>query len=521
MNPVESVLAGMSARRRVQREDEDAEDRKRKRAAEEEDRANQRQDREHTMSERNRALQLRTDMGAAAMPTEVDDAPVAPPIGSRDEPRAPEDLGIRAAGKTFTDRAAAEKAAADYNAPQAMATRQAQVLAGAGEAEGAQKLRTGAMQEQSARFKLNADERADLDARFNADLQSRVSSWETFDAFTSDSAGDGMGGKLKLQTTVSPDGQSRIVNVVGPDGTLKPTGQTFPNTADGLAMAAAELAKMPAEKKLAHLYQKEQLRRQADAQKSTEGYQAGMLKVAQDKTAAGIEIAQIRADAAAQARAARAAGGAGGAGGAGAGAGGMTLADLKDGHKGIATTLNADWKAQIDATVDPAALKAIKVARENEIATVQRLYTGAMSAGFGLTPEQAIVAFRSGTVGTQAFTTKDGKTVSVEGVQYGGRFIPLSDNPGAAMAPAAAAPPAAKTDKPAAPAAPPATQAAKEPGMADRAIAAVKGVLSDGAKAGREMEAIRARVKDADRGGQPLTAAERAQAKKYGITPTS
>jgi len=151
-----------------------------------------------------------------------------------------------------------------------------------------------------------------------------------------------------------------------------------------------------------------------------------MLKATQDRTAANIEIAQIRADAAAQRRA--------GAGGAGSGQpAGMTLADLKDGHKGIASTLNADWKTQIESETDPTKLKALKVARESEIATVQRLYTGAMTAGFGLTPEQAIVAFRSGETATQTFKSKGGDgTVKVDGILYGGRFIPLADNPGAA-----------------------------------------------------------------------------------------
>lgn len=449
MNPVEAVLSGMAARRRMQREDEDAEDRKQRRADEAEERTNRRTDRQFTMSERARTVKLRDDLGAAAAPVAVEQRDQAGPVDPASEvaaaaqPLAPVPT---VQGRGFETTDAASKAAAELNTPQAVASRQAQVLNAAGDAVGAQQVRTGSMQEQSARFKLNADERADLDARFNADLQSRVNSWESFDAFTSESAGDGMGGKLKLQTTVSPDGATRIVNVVAPDGTLKPTGQSFPNTADGLMLATNELAKMSPEKKLAHLYQKEQARRQAAAQASTEKYQAGMLQATQDRTASQIENAGLRTQLALHGAAAKAA----------AGQGGMTLADLKDGHKGIASTLNADWKAQIEATTDPAQLKAIKVARENEIATVQRLYTGAMSAGFGLTPEQAIVAFRSGTVGTQSFKTKDGKTVSVEGVQYGGRFIPLADNPGALAPTAAPAEPGAAPSAPAAPGAKPA-----------------------------------------------------------------
>lgn len=491
-------------------EAEAAADRKRKRQREDEDHAYTMSQRARQTAENERTDKLRTDMGAASMPTTVEAAPVAMPIGSRDEPRAPEDVGIRTAGQTFTDPAAAAQAAADYNTPQATAARQAQVAAAAGDPAQAQQLRTGAMQEQAAKLQLSAGERAEVEARFNADLQAKVSSWETLGKFMSDSAGDGKGGAIKYAMAPSPDGKMMALHRVGEDGALTPTGQAFPNTSDGLALAKGELSKLSPDKMLAHLHQKAVEARQAAQQQSTEAYQTGMLGVAQanqkatEKYHSGmLSVAQSKAA---------------------AGAGGMTLADLKDGHKGIASTLNADWKAQIDATTDPADLKAIKVARENEIATVQRLYTGAMSAGFGLTPEQAIVAFRSGTVGTQAFTTKDGKTVSVEGVQYGGRFIPLADNPGAAAAPkkgAAAAPagasgPAIPVDPNGAKAPPPA-----KPGMVERATSAVKGVLAEGAETGRQMEAIRARVMEAGKGGTPLSAAERAQAKKFGITPTS
>ena len=484
MNPVEAVLSGMASRRRMQREDEDEADRKQRRTDEQEDRANRRTDRDFTMAERARAVQMRADMGAAAAPVAVDEREQPGPLdpasnvpGAASLPAIP-----MVRGQSFISADDAAKAAAEMNTPQAVAARQAQVMAKAGEVDGAQKIRTGAMQEQSARFKLNADERAELDARFNADLESRVNSWETLDAFASDSHGDGMGGKLKIQTTVSPDGKSRVISVLMPDGTAKPTGQAFPNTADGLALAKVELSKMSPEKKLAHLYQKEQMRRQAAQQESTERYQDGMLKATKDRTAAGIENAGLRTALAQQ----RAGGGAGGANGQA----GMTLADLKDGHKGIASTLNADWKAQIDATVDPAALKAIKVSRENEIATVQRLYTGAMSAGFGLTPEQAIVAFRSGTVGTQSFTTKDGKKVSVEGVQYGGRFIPLADNPGALPE---ARPPAAPAAAPGAPAAP-AAPASEAPPQRPRPTPTVMDFSGGTSMAGKRVEQAKANL---------------------------
>jgi hypothetical protein len=422
MSMIEGVLAGMSMRTKLQTDAEDREALRKKRKADDEDR-------EFTMSERARAVKMRQDMGNAAAevapveikqdrPDTMDNRDVGQP-GEQALPTA----GYDVAGKRFTDRGQAATAAAAANTPQAVTTRMADVAMRNGEPLKAQQLRTGAMQEQTAQFQLNDAMRADIDAKFNADLRANVTDWDSLDKFVSESAGDGHGGQIKVKSVVSADGKTRVVNVVGPDGKLHPTEKVIPNTPDGLALATAELARMPADKKLAHLHQKAMLAQQAARDAANAKHQEAMLKATQDRTAANIEIAQIRADAAADRRAAAA---------AAKGVGGMTLADLKDGHKGIASTLNADWKTQIESETDPAKLKALKVARESEIATVQRLYTGAMQAGFGLTPEQAIVAFRSGETASQSFKSKDGSgTVKVDGILYGGRFIPLADNPGA------------------------------------------------------------------------------------------
>lgn len=435
MSMIEGVLAGMSMRTKQKTDAEDREALLKKRKEEDEDRA-------FTMSERTRAVQMRTDMGRAAetvAPVEVkQDRPDT--MDNRDVGQAGEaplpTAGYDVAGKRFADRTAAGAAAAQQNTPQAVTARMSDVAMRNGEPLKAQQLRTGAMQEQTAQFQLNDAMRADLDAKFNADLQANVRDWDSLDKFVSDSAGDGHGGQIKIKTVVSADGKTRTVNVVGPDGKLTPTEKVIPNTPDGLALAIAELARMPPEKKLQHLHQKAMLARQVASDANTAEYHKGMLKAAQDRTAANIEIAQIRADAATARRAAA---------GAAAGSGGMTLADLKDGHKGIAATLNSDWKTQIETETDPAKLKALKVARESEIATVQRLYTGAMQAGFGLTPEQAIVAFRSGETAKQSFKSKGGDgTVTVEGILYAGRFIPLADNPGAAPGKQEGAPPKAE-----------------------------------------------------------------------------
>lgn len=303
MSMIEGVLAGMSMRTKQRTDEEDRQYLLKKRQQEDEDR-------QFTMDERARALRMRQDMGNAAAtvaPTEIkqdrpdtmDDRDVGQP-GEAPLPTA----GYDVAGKRFADRAQADAAAAEANTPQAVTTRMADVAMRNGEPLKAQQLRTGAMEEQAAKYKLNDAMRADLDAKFNADLQANVKDWDSLDKFVSDSAGDGHGGQVKVKSVVSPDGKTRTVNVVLPDGSLKPTEKVIPNTPDGLALAISELARMPAEKKLAHLHQKAVLEQQAQRDANTAEYQRGMLDVARDRNATNIEIAQIRADAAEARRAA-------------------------------------------------------------------------------------------------------------------------------------------------------------------------------------------------------------------------
>lgn len=206
----------------------------------------------------------------------------------------------------------------------------------------------------------------------------------------------------------------------------------------------------------------------------------------------------------------------------GSASGGLTLADLKDGHKTIASTLNGDYKTQIDNEPDPVKIKAIKTARESEVDAVQRVYTGAMSAGIPLTPEQAIAAFRTGEIGKQTFKTKDGSTTTVDVLRVDGRLIPMSALPGvAAAAPADSSKPAGKDAAKPAPAAK--TVAAKPEGpgllarMADSPI--VKRISDLGTDYSGEAgkAALTKRVTEAGQGGAPLTEVETLRAKQAGL----
>lgn len=451
MSMIEGVLAGMSMRTRQQQDDEDRAYLKKKREQEDEDRT-------FAMSERQRAIQMRTDMGRAAArvepvevkqdrPDTMDDRDVGQP-GEAPLPTAGYDVD----GKRFTDLTSARAAAAEANTPQAVTARMSDVLMRNGDPIGAQKLRIGAMEEQTSQFKLNDAMRADIDAKFNADIRARVTDWDSLDKFVSDSASDGHGGAIKLKTVPSADGKTRVVNVVLPDGSLKPTEKVFPNTADGLATAAAELERMPAEKKLAHLHQKAMLARQLAADESSAKYHEGMLGVAQQNANTQEKFRRDQAGAM-QAKAAGA-----------AAAGGMTMADLKDGHKSIASTLNADWKTQIEGAADEASAKRIKIAREAEIADVQRLYTGAMTNGMPLTPEQAIAAYRTGKRGVRDVPDSSGKTHKIEGIMTSdGTFLPFAGTPGASMPQPAKTEPSKVDPKPAPAPAPTAEPKSRDP----------------------------------------------------------
>lgn len=379
----------------------------------------------------------------AAMPTTVDDTPVAMPIGSRDEPRAPEDVGIRAAGKTFTNRADADAAASEYNAAPARMRRAAAAVSDpvrAGQLEAsARTAEAGAMQLRAAKLK-------EADDAFNRDLMNSVTDFASLESFVNASKGDGQNGALQIKIVPNPDGQTVAVMRLQPDGSMTPTPFSFPNTTEGVQQAAGIIGmRLPPEQKLAHLQaaaKTEEERRRwglefglkekdADARRT---HEQRMLTTAERQAAAAGRTAAAAATKAA----------------AGNNPATLTLADLKDGHKTIATTLNADYKAQLeDINIKPEAATAIKTTREREIADVQRLYTGAMSAGIALTPEQAIAAFRTGKRTTAQVPDTEGKKHTVEVMVVGNRLIPFAAMPGKdGPAPAPPAPAPAPAPKP-------------------------------------------------------------------------
>lgn len=412
-----------------------AQDKTRKQKQEDEDRADRKADREFMKSERDRTVAIRNRLGDAAAPVSMESVMAKPDTADNRDVGTPGteliDTGSRRVGQqTFApdQLPQAQAAVQAANTPQAQTTRMADVLARSGDPVAAQQLRTGARQEQVGQMQLDEAQRTALNRAYDDSLNSTVKSWEDLPTFVNDSKHDGQGGGLKIAVKPGADGKTVQIHRMNADGSTTPTGLSFGSDATGLMQAKAFISKgLSTSDKLNHLYQQSQSQRADAQQQETVRHNRAVEGIAADKTAANIEIAGMRAAAAAAK--------------AGAGNGAMTMADLKDGHKAIASTLNADYKSQIDAEMDPAKAKAIKTARETETAMVQRLYTGATNAGMVMTPEQAIAAFRTGEVGKQQFKTKDGGTATVDVIRVNGRVIPLIDEPGiAAGAPAAPAP---------------------------------------------------------------------------------
>lgn len=381
----------------------------------------------------------------AAAPTTVEEVPQ---LDLGDPEAAPTVSRFKAGGQMVDTRADADQTAVTYNATPARMRRAAGAMSDpvrAGQLEAsAQTAEAGAMQMRAAKLK-------EADEAFNRDLVQRATTFDALAGIINESKGDGQAGALKVQVVPSADGKTVALHKVNPDGTTAPTPFTFQNTTEGLQQAVGIIGmRLPAEQKLAHLQgqaKTDEDRRRwnlefglKEKDSETRGKREDRMATAAERQAAAAErTATAAADKAARAGA----------------PGTLTLADLRDGHKTIATTLNADYKTQLeDVNIKPEAATAIKTTREREIADVQRLYTGAMSAGIALTPEQAIATYRTGKRTTAEVPDTEGKKHTIEVMVVGNRLIPFAPAPGkdapkpAAPAAAASAPkPAAKTAK--------------------------------------------------------------------------
>lgn len=316
--PIALALMGAGIYRKV-RQDQQAE------ADAEEERQAKREERDFQRSERQRATGMRDALGQAAAPVTATPNVVRPePIGVRDVATPADQLGqhgFNVGSQTFPDMASAQAAAQAANDPRAQTMRMADVYARFGDPVNAQRLRTGARQEELAGLQLDEAHRKVLNQKYDDDLNAKVGSFDDLATFLSQSKGDGMGGAVQMQAQASPDGKKIALYRTLPDGSLQPTPLVFDNTPAGLQRAKATLSRnMTPGDKLTHLHQ-QAMEEQAASQlaaterhqqatediarqqlSSTDRHQRAMEGIASNRTAAGIEMAQIRADAAAERR---------------------------------------------------------------------------------------------------------------------------------------------------------------------------------------------------------------------------
>jgi hypothetical protein len=300
---------------------------------------------------------------------------------------------------------------------------------------GAQSRRTAGIQGQAAQLQLNEAQQAAAAREWTKKAAAAIvqsGSWDAATKFMTESKADGLDGSSQWGHQVSPDGKTVSVYPKGPDGAPLGKGFTLPNDEKGRLQLLATLDQStPVLAKLADIRAQENAAsqradREADNTLARERFDRQM-KLQEDQfkanrqhqvTMEGISRATAAAKAAPQ---------------------GLSMADLKDGHKTIASTMNADYKEQIAAVMDPAAAAPLKKQRDEEIDKAQRLYTGAMMSGMTLTGEQAVFALRNGKVRQATVPAKDGSGMhTVEVVEIAGRIIPLAPNIGYAAPPSAA-----------------------------------------------------------------------------------
>lgn len=269
---------------------------KRRNDQEDEDRKFQQTQRDRTLREQAQQDQTNAQLRMAGSTVQSDPNMVPDPstdnrdVGQPGTAPAVQD-GFRVGGKVLPDQASADAAVAATNAPEARATRMSDVLNAAGRPLDALALSSATMQNKVGGFQLSAAQRADINAKHDALVDSGVKSWDDAANFVTNTKGDGQGGGLAVKAVVSPDGKRVNFNKVGPDGTLTPTAQEFDNTPAGLQTAKMLLKTGISDTdKLTHLHAiaQEQLAAATLAQtakrdQNTADYQGGMLDYYNDK----------------------------------------------------------------------------------------------------------------------------------------------------------------------------------------------------------------------------------------------
>lgn len=250
--PLALALMGASVRRKSNEDEQDRMDREAERVAREEERKARADDRAFLGEQRTRMRADWTRQDANRDRLAAAAAPVAPTDGSTYQPAVDDDGNpmppnptagrLKVGDQVFTDRAAAEAAAAAERT-----ARMSAAMEQGGDLVGAQSLRTGMRQEQAAvrqgklaELQLDDAQRAFLNRGFDETLGA-LGSFDDLAGFLTRAEGSAAGITLRAQQ--SADGKKVMLVQVMPDGTTRGTKQEFDNSPEGLTKAKASLAR--------------------------------------------------------------------------------------------------------------------------------------------------------------------------------------------------------------------------------------------------------------------------------------
>lgn len=220
------------------------------------DQAFQQQQRDQQRAEWDRANQERTQLTAAAAPVSVEEGAngaIKPDtmdnsdVGQPGEAPVPQNGGFAVQGKTFTDRASADAAAAAANAPDAIAARQAAAYRSIGKPVEAAQLESATTQAKAAKFTLDSAQQKKL----NEDFDRKLSSVGDATQLAGVIDGSPMVQGKKVTAAPSADGKTVDLIVHNDDGTtVKLNNQSIENTPEGVKKAITTYSQSmsPAEK---------------------------------------------------------------------------------------------------------------------------------------------------------------------------------------------------------------------------------------------------------------------------------
>lgn len=247
------------------------------------------EDRALKTDEVKRQRELREGLANDAAPIEVEALEQHGPV--RDGEVLPPTM-TRFNGQNFATEAQTKAAADGYNAPGAVMRRQADRVLRSGNADGASRLYETGM-------KLDSSMKADIDRRFNDDVEQRVQDWDTASKFATQSAFDGGAGSIQYRFVPSDEGLMQAqVSVDGKNWQAKPGGRTYKDDPTGFLEAKQDLMRMPTDKKLAHLYGRARAKADDEAAQAKAALEERKVAAYEKQTDAQADLRAAQADAA-------------------------------------------------------------------------------------------------------------------------------------------------------------------------------------------------------------------------------